>query len=134
MTDAAAADTRHACSQCGHLQPGAERCERCGYDVMLDVARASVRDLLRENEARARERFDDRLRLVAVAGGIGLVVLCWFIPGWWRVRRLGYAMPFLLDQILLMVGAAFLADKLLGRLRPRSRYPWLDHLPPPTRP
>lgn len=122
-----------ACSQCANLQPASDRCARCGYDVLLDTAREGVRELLRENDERMKDKYRDRNRWIAVTGGVGLVIAAMFLPGYWKARGTVYpGLPFLADQILFMVLIALGLLKLLDARIPRTRYPWLDGLPPPT--
>jgi Na+/H+ antiporter NhaA len=121
-----------ACSQCGNLQASGTACARCRYDVLLDVRRESVRELLHENDQRMQDKYRDRFRMVGVAGGMIIVVAIWFIPHFWEVRRHAFALPFLADQILLMVAIALGLLKLLETRIPRTKYPWLDGLPPAT--
>ena len=115
------------CIQCGRRQPAAERCTGCGEDNLLDLAKDQTRELLMDIDQRLRDRREARLRMLAVAIGIAAVVVLWGIPGYWRFRNETIALPFFLDQVVLMVVVAFAATKLLEQAWPgKKKFPFID--------
>ncbi|MCA9674380.1 MAG: hypothetical protein H6708_14100 [Kofleriaceae bacterium] len=133
MTATATAGTGDfACSQCGHRQPAmAATCAACGSDTVHDLRLARTRELFDDIELRLRDRREGRIRAAAVVVGMAVVITLWFVPGWWAFRRKAYALPFLADQIGLMVVVAIGATKLLELKFRGKRFPYLETLPPP---
>ena len=87
--------------------------------------------LQREVAAREAHGGEGRIRAAAVVVGMAVVITLWFVPGWWAFRRKAYALPFLADQIGLMVVVAIGATKLLELKFRGKRFPYLESLPPP---
>lgn len=125
--------TWFACSQCGLLQVEAPACARCRFDPLIDVRRSSVRDLLVETDQRRLDRASARNRMIGVVLGMLTIGACWFIPGFWKVRAHTIALPFLADQLLLMAVVGLGVLTVLDRRVPKTRFPWLETLPPAER-
>ncbi len=130
---AASEATWFACSRCGLLQVEAAACARCRFDQLIDVRRSSVRDLLVETDQRRLDRASGRNRMIGVVTGMVTIGACWFIPGFWKLRAHTIALPFLADQILLMAVVGLGVLTVLDRREPRTRFPWLEMLPPAER-
>jgi hypothetical protein len=123
------------CSQCGHRQPAEGNCAACGSDTVHDLRSARMREMFEDIESRLTERREGRIRVAGVVGGMAVVILCWFIPGWWDARGKVYpGLPLIADQIFFMVVVAFGIIKLLERVLAKKRFPFLAELPPTTAP
>lgn len=122
-----------ACSQCGNREREMRACRRCGFAHLMDLDRSSVRDLLREKHERRLDVWRDRRRMASVLAAMAMVMLCWFIPGFWTFRHQHFALPLLADQLGAMVLLCLGFMSLLDRVPISTHYPWLDSLPPSTR-
>ena len=122
-----------ACSECGMLQAESPKCRRCGTEDLVDVRSASAREFLRDADLRRRDRASARHRMIGVVVGMATVFACWLIPGFWTVRRQFFALPVFADQIGAMVLVGLGVLKLLDARVARTRFPWLEQLPPAAR-
>jgi len=118
----------HVCTQCGRRQPASARCTGCGDDNLLDLGKEQTRELLLDIDQRLRDRREAQLRIVAVVIGIGFIALLWTAPGYWHARGRVYpGLPFLLDQWVFMIVAAYGTLKLLTRVAAaKPRFPFID--------
>lgn len=115
------------CIDCGGRQPEPGACRACNSDDVLDARKEDVRALMADVELRLSDRREARIRWGAVLIGVGVVVLMWTIPGYWRARGTLYpGLPFLADQWALMIGISFGLLKLGGRVFAHERFPYLN--------
>lgn len=110
------------CPECATRQPQAPLCTFCGYDGLLDLDNERHVELLRDIDMRQRDRYESRMRMVAVAIAMISVVALWCVPGFWSARSRAFAMPFLADQWLLMAVIGFGITKIADRFAPRGRF------------
>lgn len=119
--------TTLACPECGHRQSAGDRCGACNYDGLLDLANARHVELLHDIDRRRRDKRNDRVRLASVGLAMAIVFALWLVPGYWHLRGRVYpGLPLLADQFALMIALAYGLSKLLERLAPRSKFPYLD--------
>ncbi len=113
--------TGHVCVHCATTSDAAGACARCG-DVLLDTRRDDVRELLADIDARRRRSHDQRMLWLSIVLAFVLAIGLWSIPGYWSARMRYFALPMLLDQLvligLLSAGLAALSKRVLPS-RPR---------------
>jgi hypothetical protein len=127
-------DGNFVCTQCGNRQTGEATCGRCGSDTMHDLRSRRTRDFMDEIEGRLRDQREGRIRAVSVAGGMGLVIFLWFIPGYGDLRGSAYpGLPLFADQVIFMIVASLGIHTALDRLFTKKRFPFAESLPPPER-
>lgn len=115
-----------ACPECGHRQADGARCAACGYDGVLDLDNAQHVELLRDIDDRRREKHSGRARILSVFIAMAFVVALWMIPGYWSLRGDVYpGLPLFADQWGLMIVIALGLWKLLERLAPKPRFPYV---------
>jgi hypothetical protein len=115
-----------ACPECAHRQETGTACASCGYDGLLDLGDMRHRELLRDIDRRKLDRHTDRSRKIAVALAMAIVMGAWFIPGYWAARRAAIALPFLADQWAIMIVIALGISRLVERMAPKPKFPWID--------
>jgi hypothetical protein len=118
-------DRPWACLECGARQAAGGECARCRRDDTADLRDEKVRELARDIEDRLSHQREKRLRFVGVAVGMAVVFAAWLVPGYWSLRNSTFALPFFLDQILLMAGIGLGVLAVLGRSK-KKRFPYLD--------
>jgi hypothetical protein len=127
-------DGNFVCTQCGNRQAGEATCGRCGSDTIHDLRSRRTRDFLDEIEMRLRDTREGRIRAASVIGGMGLVFLLWFIPGYGDLRGSAYpGLPLFADQVIFMIAAALGIHFTLDRVFTKKKFPYVDGLPPPDR-
>lgn len=111
----------HVCVQCAITTDAPGECARCG-DVLLDTSRDDVRELLADIDDRRRRAHEQRMLWLSIACAFVVAIALWSIPGYWNARIHYFALPMLLDQLLLIgllsAGLATLTKRLLPS-RPR---------------
>jgi hypothetical protein len=110
------------CVPCALPAEAAGDCKRCG-DVLLDTSREDVRQLITDIDDRQRRVREQRLTWVAIAAGFVVVAGLWSIPGFWEARKQFFALPMLVDQLLLITFVSYGLLQLTKRFFPaRSRF------------
>lgn len=118
--------TNLACPECGHRQDAGDRCGSCGYDGVLDLDNPQHVELLRDIDFRRRDKHSGRVRMLSVVIGMAVIFGAWMIPGYWSLRGTIYpGLPLFADQWAFMIIIALVLWKLLERLAPKPRFPYL---------
>ncbi len=115
------------CVECGSRQADSGACQRCRTPSVLDGRLEQVRELMADIDLRASLRRETRQRMLSVTVGIVPVFVLWLVPGFWSVRGEYFAIPFLVDQWVLMIGGALFVMRALQRFPAAKRFPYLDH-------
>lgn len=127
-------DGNYCCTQCGNRQAGEGTCSRCGSDTIHDLRSRRTRDFMEEIESRLRDQREGRIRAASVIGGMGVVILAWFVPGYADLRGTAYpGLPIFADQVIFMIVAALGIHFALDRVFKGQRFPYLASLPPPEK-
>lgn len=115
-----------ACPECGNRQSDGTRCTACGYDGVLALDNEQHVELLRDIDERRRERHSARVRIFSVIVAMAIVFGLWLVPGYWGLRGSVFpGLPLFADQWGLMIIIALVLWKLLERLAPKPRFPYL---------
>jgi hypothetical protein len=117
-------DRPWACLECGARQDASGQCQRCRRDDVADLRDEKVRELARDIEDRLAHDREKHLRFLGAGIGMVVVFVLWFVPGYWSLRNTTYALPFFLDQPLLMAGIGLGVIAVLSRGK-RKRFPYL---------
>lgn len=100
----------------------------------MDLRSRRTRDFLDEVESRLRDQREGRIRTISVVSAMAIVVALWLVPGYWSLRGRVYpGLPFLADQVILMIGVALGVMKVLEQKLDRPRFGFVKDLPPPDR-
>jgi hypothetical protein len=111
------------CITCATTTDAAGACATCGEE-RLDLARDDVRTLCDDIDSRRRRAREQQVLWGAIVAAMVLVVAMSMIPAWWWLRRMFFALPFFLDQIILMAVVAALLHKLALRVfAAKPRFP-----------
>ena len=109
---------------CATLHEADGECPVCSSHL-LDRRRDDVKELCADMDQRRRLAREQKLTWIAVASAMLFVVGLWCVPGFWTLRALFFAVPFLLDQIALMALLGFVFLKLYRKwfaARPRFSF------------
>jgi hypothetical protein len=110
------------CVPCALPADAAGNCARCG-DVLLDARRDDVRELLDDIDSRRKRAREQRMLWLSIVLAFVIAAALWSIPGFWEARRYYFALPLLLDQLILIGLLSFGLLKLNARLFPaRPRF------------
>jgi len=110
------------CVPCALPAAAEGSCARCG-DVLLDARRDDVRELLADIDSRHRRAREQRLLWLSIVLAFVIAAGLWSIPGFWAARRYYFALPLLLDQLLMIGLVSFAMMKLTAKLFPaRPRF------------
>ena len=110
-----------ACSDCGQRSvAGGDTCARCGNGPLLDLRQDLVRQTLREEDDRRRERTAQRGIWVGVPIGIvSMLALAFTAPA--VIKAIPIPLPVAFRVIVLMCLVAWGASRLYVRLFPAER-------------
>jgi hypothetical protein len=112
------------CMLCGYRADADGECAGCKKGPLLDIRQEQVRELISDHEGRMRRRREGAFLWVGVAFGILAVLVMWDFAFYRKLRRAFFALPFFIDQVLLMAAFAYAAQVLLSKVLPfRSRFP-----------
>jgi hypothetical protein len=104
---------------CGHRAKADGDCPFCRDSPLLDIRDDGVRELIREHDRRRRQSREQKFLWLAVIGSIIVVIAAnIFIPNYQQLRRETMALPFFLDQILIMAAIGYVGQLLLSKLFP----------------
>jgi len=114
------------CTECGNRQAAEGKCGACGNEPTLDARDEQVRELMADIDLRIGQKREGRFRLVGVVIGMVAIFATWMIPNFWEKRSENFALPFLLDQWILMALIGYGVSKGLEKLYAKKRFPYLD--------
>jgi hypothetical protein len=113
----------YVCTACATFAEEPGDCNTCG-ETRLDFRRDDVRQLCEDIDSRKRRAREQQILWGAVALSMILVVGLWMVPGFWEARRQFFALPMLVDQLLIMTLLGFGLLKLGSRVfGARPRFP-----------
>jgi hypothetical protein len=117
---------KFACPECAARQDTREKCAACGAEGLVDLSSVRETEYLRKLDRERRDRYGNRARVGSAVVSMAIVIAIWFIPGFWAARRQGFALPLLIDQLLIMIAVAFVVMKVFDRYAPKTKFPYLD--------
>jgi hypothetical protein len=128
-----------ACSRCLRRQPDGGTCEVCRGDCLFDVRSRRERAFIDEAEDRVRDQRNRRIHVIAVLTSLLIgapiaAVVVFFAPllfvGQDVDAQARLVKPMLVIGVVVLIGPAFVVEKVLDR----KRTSLLDGLPDADRP
>ncbi len=119
------ADPRYVCLDCASRQAELGGCIACKRDDVLDSTDPHVLELMQDVETRLANARDKRFRIIGTLVGIAVIVPLWAVPGYWTWRQ-AFALPFFLDQWLVMALIGLGVTVVLGKKFDRPKFPYFD--------